>query len=94
MPSPSISDNKCYVTPGARRKFGSKCVDPVSHVFLWFFINIMTILSQYMMITNYSFFNCQELFSSRGHLEGLSNSLDSDECNLPRQKILTRPRFG
>lgn len=74
-------------SPDAGRRIGSNCVAPVSHVFLWLFVNIMTNLSQYMMITNYSFIsNCQELFSSRGHLEGLSNSVDCDECSLPDRK--------
>lgn len=73
--------------PGdAGKKIGSNYVAPVSHVFLWLFINIMTNLSQYMMINKYNFFNCQELLSSRSHLEGLSNSVDSDECNLPGRK--------
>lgn len=65
-------------------RFGNNCVDTVSHVFLWLFINIMTKLSQYMMIINYCFFfNCQELFSLRSHLGVILNSVDSDECNLP-----------
>ena len=32
-------------------------------------------------------FNCQELFSFRGHSEGFSDSVHSDECNLPDWNI-------
>lgn len=67
-------------------RFGNNCVDAVSHVFLWLFINIMAKLSQYMMIINYCFSNFQELFSLRSHLGGILNYVDSDECNLPDRK--------
>lgn len=46
----------------------------------------MVKLSQYMMIINYCFSNCQELFSLRSHLGGILNYVDSDECHLPDRK--------
>jgi hypothetical protein len=47
---------------GAGGRFGNNYVDPVSHVFLWLFINIMTNLSQYIMIMNYYFLNVKSYF--------------------------------